>query len=91
MSLVPRHVRVFFERSGLSGTTCATNHIYYTHWKLNVHIGIANRQRTSQKFNDTRRMTIAIDKAVFIVTDLEKYTSYEDEIKSCVELKKKTL
>ena len=55
-----------------------------------MHIGIANRQRTSQKFNDTRRMTIAIDKAVFIVTDLKKYTSYEDEIKSCVELKKRS-
>jgi len=26
--------------------------------------------------------SIAIDKAVFITTDLEKYTSYEDEIKA---------
>ena len=26
--------------------------------------------------------SIAINKAVFITTDLEKYTSYEDEIKA---------
>ena len=32
-------------------------------------------------------MSIAIDRAEFIMTDLEKYTSYEDETKSCVELK----
>ena len=32
-------------------------------------------------------MSIAIDRAEFIATDLEKYTSYEDETKSCVELK----
>ena len=31
--------------------------------------------------------SIAMYKAVFIGTDLEKYTSYEDEVKSCVELK----
>ena len=29
---------------------------------------------------------IAINRAEFIATDLEKYTSYEDEIKSSVEL-----
>ena len=33
-----------------------------------------------------RHMTIAIDKAVFIATDLEKHASYEDEI-SFLELK----
>ena len=31
--------------------------------------------------------SIAINRVEFIVTDLEKYTSYEDEIKSSVELK----
>ena len=31
--------------------------------------------------------SITIDKAVFIVTNLEKHTSYRDEIKSSVELK----
>ena len=30
---------------------------------------------------------MAINRAEFIATDLEKYTSYEDETKSCVELK----
>ena len=30
--------------------------------------------------------SIAIDRAEFIVTDLKKYTSYEDEIKSSVKL-----
>ena len=33
------------------------------------------------------RKTIAINLAKFIATDLENYTSYEDEIKSSVELK----
>ena len=34
-----------------------------------------------------RKTLIAIDQAEFIVTDLENCTSYEDEIKSSVELK----
>ena len=39
------------------------------------------------KLNVTGRKTIAIDRAEFIATDLENYTIYEDEIKSCVEQK----
>ena len=52
-----------------------------------MHNGIANRQRTSRKLNVMQRKTLAIDRAEFIVTDLEKHTSYEDEIKTSVELK----
>ena len=36
--------------------------------------------------NVTGRKTIAIDKPEFIGTDLENYTSYEEEMKSSVEL-----
>ena len=36
--------------------------------------------------NVTRRKSIVIDRADFIATDLGKYTSYENEIKSSVEL-----
>ena len=32
-------------------------------------------------------MSITIDSAKFIATDLDKYTSYEDKTKSCVKLK----
>jgi len=31
---------VFFEHSDLLGTIYAINHIYCTHWKLNVHNGL---------------------------------------------------
>ena len=37
--------------------------------------------------NITRCKCITIDSAKFIATDLDKYTSYEDKRKSCVELK----
>ena len=46
-------LRVFFECSGLLGTTYAIHHIHYTHQKLNMHIGIANRQHTSRKLDAT--------------------------------------
>ena len=49
---------------------------------------IADRPRMSRKLNVMGRKTIAIDRAEFIATDLENYTSYEDEIKSSVKLKK---
>lgn len=52
-------VRVFFEPSSVLGTTCAINHIHYTHQTLNVYIVIANRQCTSQKLNVTRHMTLS--------------------------------
>ena len=52
-----------------------------------MHNGIANRQHTSWKLNVMQRKALAIDRAEFIVTDLEKHTSYEDEIKTSVEQK----
>ena len=79
--------RVSVDCSDLLGTIYAINHIHCTHQKLNVHNGIANRQHTSRKLNIMGCKTLAIDRAEFIVTDLEKYTSYEDEINSSVELK----
>ena len=62
-------------------------HIHCTHWKLNVQQWIANRQRMSRKLNVMGCKTIAINWDEFIATDLENYTSYEDKIKSSVELK----
>ena len=50
---------VFFERSDLLGTIYAINHIHCTHRKLNVHNGIANRQRTSRKLNVMGRKTLS--------------------------------
>ena len=75
----------FFERCDLLGTIYAINHIHCTHRKLNVHNGIANGQHTSRKLYGAQD-SIAIDRAEFIATNLEKYTSYEDEINSSVEL-----
>ena len=45
----------------------------------------------SRKLNVMGHKTIAIDLAKFITTNLENYTTYEDEIKSSIELKKKAL
>ena len=78
-------MRVFFEHSGSLGTTYAINHIHYTQRKLNVHIIIDTVWAEIGRY--VAYDSITIDKAVFIVTNLEKHTSYRDEIKSSVELK----
>ena len=64
------------------GLVCS---IHYTHRKLIVHILIETTGSTlmRRKLNValTCRASTAIDRAAFVATDLEKYTSYEDAIK----------
>ena len=43
----------------LAPTIYAINHIHCTHWKLNVHKGIANRQCVSRKLNVMWRKTLS--------------------------------
>ena len=78
---------IFFERSDLLRTIYAINHTHCTHWKLNVHNGIAIDNVRAEVERYGAQDSIAINRAKFIVTDPEKYTSYEDEIKSSIELK----
>ena len=83
-------LRVFFECSGLLGTTYAIHHIHYTHQKLN-HAHWNCKQTTYEPEVGCYVVpnSIAIDKAVFIATDLEKYTSYEDKVKKLCRAKRK--
>ena len=68
-----KHHGTFGERSDLLGKVCAISHIHST------------KQYESEGFGACD--SIAIDKAEFIATDPEKYTGYEDEIESSIELK----
>ena len=61
-------------------TLHACNSIHYTHRKLIVHILIDFDEVEVERSVACR--ATAIDRAVFVATDLEKYTSYEDAIKS---------
>ena len=59
--------------------------IHYTHWQLIVHIliGKGTLHELEVEHSAACRAT-AIDQAVFVATDLQKYTSCKDAIKSNV-------
>ena len=57
--------------------------IHYTHQKLIVHILIETSTLISQKLNIAQRVVLPQStRSMFVATDLEKYISYEDAIKS---------
>lgn len=69
--------------SGLLCTAHVCNSIHYTHQKLVVHI--LNEDSTLHESEVERSgvcCATAIDQAMFITTDIEKYASYQDAIKS---------
>ena len=77
-----KHLWVFPpEDSSLVRAAHACNSIHYTYRKLIDHILLETRTSMRQKLN-IASLTTAIDRAVFVTTNLEKYTSYEDAIKS---------
>ena len=77
---------VFFERRGLLGTVYAINHIHCTHRKLNMHDGLLIDiiQAGSWTLWGVRPYRNRQGRVYY--NRYREYTSYEDEIKSNVEL-----